>query len=196
MIKVGLTGNIGSGKSLVAGIFEVLGVPVYHADAEAKRMLEDPVIIGEVTALFGDGVLAEGQIDRKKLATIVFNDKIALDKLNGIVHPYVRKDLERWIGRQEGQPYILQEAAILFESGFNAFFDKIIVVTCPVDVAITRVMKRDNAGESDVRARMANQWPEQKKADMADYLINNDGAELVIPQVLKIHKELTGAHTV
>ena len=171
-------------------------MPVYHADAEAKRMLEDPVIIGEVTALFGDGVLAEGQIDRKKLATIVFNDKIALDKLNGIVHPYVHKDLERWIGRQEGQPYILQEAAILFESGFNAFFDKIIVVTCPVDVAITRVMKRDKAGESDVRARMANQLPEQKKADMADYLVNNDGAELVIPQVLKIHKELTGAHTV
>ncbi len=192
MIKAGLTGNIGSGKSVVAGIFEVLGVPVHHADARAREMLDQPEVLEEVRRHFGDGILAAGRIDRKSLATVVFNDPEALRALNAIIHPRVRADLKQWIDAHEGHPYVVQEAAILFESGFNTFFDKVIVVTCPEITAIERVMKRDRVTEKEVRDRMRNQWPEAEKARMADYLIRNDGAELLIPQVLEVHARLSG----
>ena len=123
---------------------------------------------------------------------MVFNDPEALRALNAIIHPRVRADLKQWIDAHEGHPYVVQEAAILFESGFNTFFDKVIVVTCPENTAIERVMKRDRVTEKEVRDRMRNQWPEAEKARMADYLIRNDGAELLIPQVLEVHARLSG----
>ena len=192
MIKVGLTGNIGSGKSIVAGIFEVLGIPVYHADAEAKKILDLPATMHELRGLFGDGVIADGRIDRRALADIVFADPEALKSLNAVVHPRVREDLVHWINSMAGHPYIVQEAAILFESGFHTFFDATIVVTCPEKTAVDRVMKRDGVSEKEVRNRMRNQWPQEKKAGMADYIILNDGSQLVIPQVLAIHSKLLG----
>jgi dephospho-CoA kinase len=190
MIKAGLTGNIGSGKSTVAGIFEVLGIPVYHADAEARRMLDDLQVQQEISRDFGQLAVTGGRVDRKLLANIVFNDPEALQKLNAIIHPRVRAHLMEWIAAHDTYPYVVQEAAILFESGFNTFFDKNIVVTCPEATAIERVMKRDGISEKEVRDRMRNQWPQAKKAKMADYLIRNDGSELVIPQVLAVHESL------
>ena len=190
MIKVGLTGNIGSGKSTVAGIFEVLGVPVFHADKEAVHIMSTEEVMKAIRSRFGDAVYYRGILDRQKLAATVFNDSTALADLNTIVHPRVRKKFKGWIEQHGQQPYVVQEAAILFETGFHGFFDVTVVVSCPEDIAIERVMVRDGAKKEEVMARMRNQWPEPKKIALADYVINNDGGHLVIPQVLSIHKEL------
>lgn len=190
MIKVGLTGNIGSGKSTAARIFETLGVPVYHADAEAKKMLSDPEVSADIRNHFGLEVFISGSVDRKALANLVFGDPRELEKLNSIIHPRVRQDLMAWIERHSDHDYVIQEAAILFESGFNTFFDKCIVVACPEDIAIKRVITRDRVSEKEVAERLKNQWPEGKKKALADYVINNDGSELIIPQILIIHNDL------
>ena len=138
----------------------------------------------------GDAVFYRGSLDRQQLANKVFNDSAALVDLNTIVHPRVRKEFKGWIEQHGQQPYVVQEAAILFETGFHGFFDVTVVVSCPEDIAIERVMVRDGARKEEVMARMRNQWPEAKKIALADYVINNDGGHLVIPQVLSIHKEL------
>jgi len=140
--------------------------------------------------IFGRDIFTNDFVDRNKLAEIVFNNKESLDKLNSIIHPRVREDLARWLERRKDHPYVVQEAAILFESGFYKSFDKIVVVSCPEEIAIERVIKRDKLNESDIRSRIQNQWPESKKVSRADFIIHNDGATLVIPQVLKIHEQL------
>ncbi|NOX45806.1 MAG: dephospho-CoA kinase [Chlorobi bacterium] len=190
MVKVGLTGNIGSGKSTVARIFEVFGAPVYHSDKRAKGFLLFPEVKNKLKNEFGDIVFAKDEIDRKKLANLVFNDKQAIAFLNSVIHPLVRKDFEDWCSRHSEEPYVVQEAAILFESGFYRFFDKTIVVSCPEEIAVKRVMKRDNATESEVKERMKNQWDQEKKKKLADFIVFNDGEQLIIPQVLQIHKGL------
>ncbi|MCF8378290.1 MAG: dephospho-CoA kinase [Bacteroidales bacterium] len=190
MIKVGLTGNIGSGKSTVAKVFETLGVPVFHADIRAKKFLEEKDVMKELVRHFGKDVINQGGIDRKNLAKIVFNDLEAISTLNSIIHPLVRKDLFEWIEMKKDHEYVIQEAAILFESGFYEFFDKIILVTCPEKIATERVMNRDKISQADVMARMKNQWPEEKKIPMSDHIVHNDGQNLIIPQVLEIHKQL------
>ena len=191
MIKVAITGNLGSGKSIIAQIFEVLGAPIYRADDEAKKFLTDREVVRRLVNGFGDDILLDGQIDRKKLASIVFNDSEALRFLNRTVHPLVKSDLRKWINRHLNYSYIIQEAAILFESGFDKEFDKIVVVACPVETAIKRVMERDHVKREAVVSRMQNQWPQEEKIKRADYIIHNDGEQLVIPQVLKIHHDLT-----
>lgn len=185
-----MTGNIGSGKSTVAEIFKAIGVPVFHADNEAKKLLELNKIVVDVKRHFGEDVLDQGSVDKKKLAGIVFNDSQALSTLNSIIHPRVRENFLKWIKIHKNQPYIIQEAAILFESGFYSFFDKTILISCPETLAIQRTMKRDGVSEEEVRARLRNQWPEGKKRGMADFNINNDGTSLLIPQVLAIHNTL------
>ncbi len=191
MIKIGLTGNIGSGKTTVAKIFETLGVPIFYADIEARKFLSEKDVLDKLVNEFGNDILSDDNLDRGALAKIVFNDKAALETLNSIIHPRVRQSLMDWMSAKQDHKYVIQEAAILFESGFYIFFDKNIIVSCPEDVAIKRVMKRDGIGENDVRARIQNQWPEQKKIQLADYVILNDNTNLVIPQVLSIHKELS-----
>ena len=191
MIKVGLTGNIGSGKSTIAKIFETLGVPVFYADIEAKKILSENDVIDILVAEFGKNILLGNLIDRAALAKIVFNDKDALETLNSIIHPRVRQSLINWMETKRDHKYIIQEAAILFESGFYKFFDKNIFVSCPEQIAIERVMKRDHIGEKEVRARIQNQWLEKEKIQLADFIIHNDGANLVIPEILKIHKKLS-----
>ncbi|MCB2222174.1 MAG: dephospho-CoA kinase [Bacteroidetes bacterium] len=192
MIKIALTGNLGSGKSTVAEIFSVLGVPVYHADQEAKKFLFQKEVVDQLVDTFGEDILTTDRtIDRKKLASIVFKNKAALEFLNGIIHPLVRKDLYQWMEENKQHAYVVQEAAILFESGFYRDFDKIIVVACPVEMAIQRVMLRDGVSESDVLSRMKNQWPQEEKIKRADFVIHNDGNRLVIPQVLEIHRTLS-----
>ncbi|MEZ5083225.1 MAG: dephospho-CoA kinase [Bacteroidales bacterium] len=189
MIKIGLTGNIGCGKSVVAKIFETLGVPVYHADLSARKFLDDNDIKNSLRSAFGDDIFDQDLINRNKLASIVFNDKSSLDYLNSLIHPKVKSDLNKWVQSKKEFPYIIQEAAILFESGFNREFDKVILVICPDDLAIQRVMKRDHISEAEVRRRQLNQWPQKQKITLSDYVINNDGNELLIPQVLTLHKQ-------
>jgi dephospho-CoA kinase len=190
MIKVGLTGNIGSGKSTVARIFEILSVPVYHADKEAKKFLFAPIVKQELNKEFGRAVFSGSEIDRKKLAEIVFNDKKSLEFLNSLIHPLVRNDFEDWCSGHCEASYVVQEAAILFESGFYRFFDKTIVVSCPEEIALKRVMERDRISKQDVMARTHNQWLESEKIKLADYRIFNDGNTLIIPQAIRVHNSL------
>ena len=190
MIRVAITGNLGSGKSTVAQIFEILGAPVYRADDEARKFLQDREVIRRLVNGFGETILSDGQIDRKSLAAIVFNDPEALRFLNRIIHPLVKRDLRKWISRHSNNTYIVHESAILFESGFNKEFDKVIVVTCPVETAIARVIERDKSSREAILSRMENQWPHEIKIEKADFVIENDGLKLVIPQVLEIHKKL------
>jgi len=192
MLKVGLTGNIGSGKSLVSEIFSIYGVPVYHADQESKKFLSDPIVKKKILTLFGEKVLSvSGEIDRGELATIVFSDKKALATLDSILHPMVIDDFTHWCEAFREYPYIIQEAAIIFESGVANLFDRIIHVSCPKEIAIERVMKRDGIDSNSVLQRMRFQMEDAEKASLADFVISNDGSEMIIPQVLSIHQQLS-----
>jgi dephospho-CoA kinase len=194
MLKVGLTGNIGSGKSVVSKIFETLKLPVYHSDNEAKFILDKPEIIQQLVRLFTIAIIdASGKIERRKLASIVFNDSKKLSLLNGIIHPAVLADFSSWVEMQNRVPYVVMESAILFETGYYKLFDKIIVVSAPEDIRIQRVMKRDGMSRVDVESRIQNQMPEEEKVLKADFNIVNNSLTLVIPQVLRIHELLTSS---
>jgi len=189
MKRIGLTGNIGTGKSTVARIFEVLGIPVYHADKQARLFLESEKVTEQIGLLFGTQVLGPNrQVDRKALAGIVFNDKDKLAELNNLIHPLVEDDFMQWCKNHEDQKYILHEAAILFESGFDRLFDANILVTAPEELCIARVIVRDGISKEMVSERIHNQWPQPKKLEMADFEIINDEIAMVIPQVLAIHQ--------
>ena len=192
MRRVGVTGGIGSGKSTVCRILQVLGVPVFNADDEGKRLLNgDQEVRRAVITGFGEGLYASGELDRRSLAAIVFNDPAALQKLNGIVHPAVRERFRAWCDEQKGSPYVVMEAAILAESGGAAAMDHLAVVTAPEDLRIRRVMERDGAGEEEVRARMRNQADDDARVAKADTVIVNDDRTMVIPQVLAMHAKLS-----
>jgi dephospho-CoA kinase len=191
MMRIGLTGNIGTGKSTVARVFEVMGVKVYHADMQAKKLLYSREVIDQIAHLFGDEVInSEQQVDRTALAEIVFNDKTKLAALNNLIHPLVEADFEHWCALQKSEVYVLQEAAILFESGFDRLFAATILVTAPEELCLVRVMKRDGVTPEKVTDRMNNQWSQEKKMELAQYLIINDEKKLIIPQVLKIHSQI------
>lgn len=191
MKRIGLTGNIGTGKSTIARIFQILGIPVYHADYAARLIVESEKITEQIGLLFGKQVLNPlRQVDRKALADIVFNDKSKLETLNSLIHPLVEDDFLQWCKMHTDQKYILHEAAILFESGFDRLFDANILVTAPEELCIARVMTRDGISREMVSKRIKNQWPQEKKLKMADYEIRNDEVSIVIPQVLAIHQEL------
>jgi len=190
MLKAGLTGNIGSGKSTVSTIFNVLGVPVFDADSHAKSLLGKPDIQSKLITLFGPAIFSNAEIDRKKLASIVFNDKAALEKLNSIIHPAVRIKFEEWVAGNSQKPYLIYEAAIIFESGFNQKLDKIIMVSAKEEIRLNRVMKRDQAKKEMVLSRMKNQWTDEIKCNLADFVIFNNNEELLIPQVLELHQKL------
>jgi len=194
MIKVGLTGGIGSGKSLVAEIFQHLGVPVFHADHEAKNQYSNPEVLQKIIDTFGDSVLgADGLLDRKALASLVFQDTVLLEKLNSLIHPLVEAGFRDWLKQNQFASYTIHEAAILFESGFDRFFDKIIVVDAPKAVCVERVMARDNVTAEQVEGRMKNQWEATMKIAKADYVIANDGQTMLLPQIVEIHRELNGS---
>jgi len=192
MLKVGITGGIGSGKTTVARVFEQSGVPVYHADFWAKEIMNtDPLVKQRLKELFGNDIYdLSGKADRKKIAELVFKDKNKLNELNAVIHPAVWLHGENWLKQYKDKPYILKEAAILFESGGNKDMDKVIMVAAPREIRIERVMKRDHVTREEVEARMANQWDDEKKTALSDFVIINDGKMLVIPQVLEIHRKL------
>jgi dephospho-CoA kinase len=193
MLKVGLTGGIGSGKSLVARMFGVLGVPVFEADAAGRQLLaEDPAVRAAILDRFGEGVIHQGRVDRKALAAVVFQDPRALADLNAIVHPAVRQAFRHWAERQHA-PYVLMEAAILAETGGHQAFDRVVLVSAPEALRLARVMARDRVTEAEVKARMRNQASEEERLAIADHVIVNNDQQLVIPQVLQVHHALSHA---
>lgn len=191
MLKIGLTGNIGSGKSTVARIFRILGTPVFHADEEARKFYSDPEVKSLVVKKFGYGILdVHNEINRRSLASLVFTDPLKLATLNSIIHPLTRKAFIKWCGLQS-YPFVIQEAAIIFETGITADYDRIIHVSCPKEMAIDRVVKRDAIDGHSVLRRMQHQWPDEEKCRLADFIIMNDGQSLVIPQVIGLHRRLS-----
>lgn len=190
MLKVGLTGGIGSGKSTVAKIFEVLGIPVYYADEAAKQIMNtDEELKKELIKHFGPQAYKDGLLDRAYVASIVFSDKQKLELLNSLTHPATIRDAERWMSRQSS-PYAIKEAALLFESGSNQYLDHIIGVYAPQPLRIKRVMSRDHVTEEEVLKRLSKQMDEDEKMKLCDSVIVNDEQQLLIPQVLEIHETL------
>ncbi|HEX7412036.1 MAG TPA: dephospho-CoA kinase [Bacteroidales bacterium] len=191
MIKVGLTGTIGSGKSTVALIFGTLGVPVYYADQQARELLLNEEVKMKLRKMFGPAIFDEsGQVQRAKMAEKVFNNPSDLQALNNLIHPLVKIDFDAWLKKYATSAYIIHEAAILFESGFNRYFDKVIVVDAPLEICISRVMQRDGVTRDKVENRMQHQWNREQKKALADYIIVNDGENMVLPQVIALHAKL------
>jgi len=194
MKKVGITGGIGSGKTTVCKIFELLGIPIYYADDRAKALIvKNEAVRSKLIATFGEATyLPDGSYNRTYIANIVFADKKELEKLNNIVHPAMYQDGLDWHNAQEGVPYTLKEAAILFESKGHLQMDKSILVVAPEDIRIERVLKRDKTSVEAIKARIDKQLPDAEKIKLADYIILNDGNAPLVPQVLKIHDKLRG----
>jgi len=192
MLKVGITGGIGSGKSTVCRVFSVLGIPVFQADVEAGRLQnEDPKIGSELIGIFGAEIYSEeGLLNRKKLASIVFNDRELLEKLNCIIHPAVHREFEKWSTRNSNFPYVIYEAAILFETGNFRNFDFTILVVADEQERIERVSKRDHSKPEEVLQRMNNQLMDKEKIKMADFVIENNDNQLIISQILKLDQLL------
>ncbi len=190
MLIVGLTGGIGSGKTTVAKIFEVLGVPVYYADEEAKRIMnEDETVRSKLIILFGEETYINGKLNRAHIASIVFKDKTKLHQLNAIVHPVTIADSDRWMQSQTTL-YAIKEAALIFESGSYKQLHYIIGVSSPVNLRIERVATRDNISKSEVEQRIQNQMSEDEKMKRCNFVIVNDEKQLLITQVLKVHENL------
>lgn len=194
MIKAGITGGIGSGKTTVCKLFEQLGVPVYYADDRAKYLMQnEPFVIDAIMRAFGSDVYTDGTLNRKLLADRAFADKDKIAKLNGIVHPAVFLDNDKWLAEQQKKnpAYVLKEAALLIETGSYKKLDKLIVVTAPEDVRIERIRTRDNSTVEEVRARIQHQLPEEEKIKLADFVITNSGdISLLLEQVQAIHERL------
>ncbi len=189
MLKIGLTGGIGSGKSTVARIFEVLGIPVYYADEAAKRlMIENVELRYEIIEHFGPNAYSNGNLNRKYLSDKVFNDKKKIGLLNSIVHPATLKDANEWMAKQT-TPYVIKEAALIFESGSYKSLNYVIGVQSPGDLRIERAMARDNISSLQVKDRISKQMDEQEKLRLCDYVIVNDEHQMVIPQVLLLHEK-------
>ena len=192
MLKIGLTGGIGSGKSTVAKIFETLGIPVYYADTEAKRLMNSSETLKKVIRQnFGEATYENDQLNRKYLADIVFNDPEKLELLNALIHPVTINDAEQWM-QQQSAPYSIKEAALLFESGAAENLDFIVGVYAPQALRIKRVMKRDGLTADEIMKRINRQVNEEMKMKLCDFVIINDEQELLIPQVLKLHQHFSG----
>ena len=189
-IMIGLTGGIGSGKSTVAAMFATLGIPVFNADEQAKLIMQNsPIIKEKLIAQFGAAIYEGWQLQKEQLATIVFNDPYQLQLLNAIVHPVTIQAAKDWALQQQA-PYVIKEAALIFESGAAEGLFKVIGVTAPLTIRKHRVMQRDGITKDQVEARMRNQISDTIKMRLCDYVIHNDNQEMVIPQVLAIDKAI------
>jgi dephospho-CoA kinase len=189
MLKIGLTGGIGSGKTTVAKVFELLNVPVYYADEASKRLYHtDAALKAAIVKHFGAEIYVNDLLDRGRLAQLVFDAPEKLELLNSLVHPPTLRDAEQWMARQAA-PYIIKEAALLFETGSAGQLDYIIGITAPLPLRIKRVMDRDNVSREQVQNRMDRQMDENIKMRLCDFIIHNDEQQMVIPQVLQLHGE-------
>lgn len=190
MLKVGLTGGIGSGKTLISQVFIKLGIPVFNADSEAKKITNsDKFVINALKTEFGDDIYIDDKINRNKLAELIFKDQEVLKKVNSIIHPKVREYFALWYAKQNS-PYVIEEAAILFESGVNKELDFTINVHADELVRVDRVKLRDNITIEKIKDRMQNQLSDEKRIELADFTIYNDGDQMVLPQILKIHNQI------
>ena len=190
---IGLTGGIGSGKSVVAKVFATLGIPVFNADEEAKHIMQtSPVIKSKLIEQFGATIYSDKGLEKEKLAAIVFNDPFQLQLLNAIVHPITIQAAKDWAAKQSS-PYVIKEAALIFESGSSEGLFKVIGVTAPLSLRIHRVMQRDAVTKEQVDARMRSQISDTIKMRLCDFVIHNDNQQMVIPQVLAIDKAIRSA---
>jgi dephospho-CoA kinase len=190
---VGVTGGIGSGKSTVCKVFSILGIPVYSADDRAKwLMVHDPSLKSEISAAFGEeSFLPDGSLNRVFLAEKVFTDPENVKKINALVHPAVGKDFSDWASTHQSAPYVIKEAALLFESGSAGQLDFVIQVSSPVKIRIARVLMRDpHRSEAQINHIIDQQMPDEQKNDLADFVIKNTENKLIIPQILEIHHKL------
>ncbi|MBD0849148.1 dephospho-CoA kinase [Maribacter arenosus] len=190
MMIVALTGNIGSGKSTVAKMFKKLSVPVYNSDKEAKKLMQSSKKVRTaIMALLGDEAYVDKKLNRKYIAQKVFENKELLGRLNGIVHPVVRKDFLKWTKKQKS-PYVIQESAIIFENGLQDFYDKIVLITAPKEIRVKRVMERDQVSQPEILARMGSQWDDERKKDLSDFVIDNISLKETRLKVQEVHKHL------
>lgn len=192
-LRIGLTGGIGAGKSTIAHIFTVLGIPVFDADTAAKTLMETNTSLREALINnFGEGCFTNGHLNKKYLANIVFKDPFQLEVVNALVHPYTITAAEQW-SKEQKSPYTIKEAALFFESGSAIGFDYIIGVTAPVHLCIKRAMQRDGLSHDEVKIRMHKQISPEIKMRLCDFVILNDEQQLLIPQVLKLHEKFMQA---
>ena len=187
---IGLTGGIGSGKTTITAFFKEMGIPVYIADDEAKKIMQSAEIITAIKNAFGESLFENNVLYRAKLADIVFNDADKLTVLNSIVHPAVKKDFQHWLSQNKNEAFVVYEAAILFESGKYKEFDYIVTVTAPEEVRIERVMKRDNTTREHVLSRMKMQWDDKKRISLSNFVINNSNLKIAKEEVVEILKIL------
>ncbi|NLY23480.1 MAG: dephospho-CoA kinase [Bacteroidales bacterium] len=184
MIKIGITGGIGSGKSVVCDLFRLHDIPVFDADREAKHLNDtSPVIREQITSHFGESLYIDDKLNRKEFARLIFHDQKKLTIANAIIHPVLAGYFQEWCLQRVAQPYLIIDAAILIEAGFQRFVDTVLIVTCPADIRLERVMKRDHSTRNEVETRMRNQLPEEEKVKQGDFVICNDNRQSLIRQV-------------
>jgi dephospho-CoA kinase len=189
-MKLGITGGIGSGKTSVCRVFNVLGIPVFSADPEARKIMDnDENIIREINNIAGRDLYKQGTLDRMSLASMIFNDPVLLRKVNALVHPVVFEHFRQWAGIQK-TPYAIMEAAILFESGAANLVDRVATVVAPVEERISRVIQGNRLTREQVMDRIKNQMDDESRIKMSDYVIYNSENDMIIPAILKIHEDL------
>ena len=194
MIKIGITGGIGSGKTVVSSLFTIMGVPVYPADDESKRLTDtSPVIREKLLALIDESIYVNDKLDRQRLASLIFNDEVLLKQVNGIIHPAVKNDFEEWSAQQTSK-YCALESAILYESHFDKDVDTVLMVYAPVGLRLTRAMVRDGVSEAEILKRMNRQMSDELKRKQADFVIINDDVHPLIPQIEAFVEILEGAY--
>ena len=191
MLKIGITGGIGSGKTTVCKVFELLGVPVFYADDVAKSiMYTDPILKSGVLDAFGKNSYTQsGELNRSYISSIVFNDKHELEKLNSLVHPAVFRAFDNWVLSQKRASYVIKEAALLYESDAYEMCDQSILVISPIETRISRVKARDGISAEDIQLRMDRQFSDEQKMKFADHILNNDERQLLIPQIIQLHQQ-------
>jgi len=196
ILKLGVTGGIGSGKTTVCKMFEVLGIPVFSADDEAKKIQDvNPEIREQINILAGRDLYSAGYLDRSELAKIVFSDKVLLKKINSIIHPVVFSLFKEWVSMQDA-PYSVMEAAILFESGAFRMMDRIATVVTPVEERIERLLKGNRMTREQITSRMNNQIDDDSRIRQADFVIYNSENDMIIPAILRIHQEMLNIKTI
>lgn len=187
---------MGSGKSLVCSLFEQLGIPVFYADDEAKNLYNEPQVILRMKKEFGKSIyLSNGKLNKKKLSRLIFNDEINMQFIRDLIYPELHKNFDQWAAEKalQQRKYVLYEAALILENGFQKQFDKLILVSADERLRMERIKERDKLSEKAIRARMNSQWPEEKKLALVDFVIVNDGKHMLLPQVIAIHKALVFA---